>query len=101
MSEHHTPGPWYVRGRYSDGLYEIHDSDKENCIAFTHNLLDAYLISAAPALLASLEEFVGVIERLEEEHGLYEDREALRDARTAIAKATTVGKDRYGIGLRR
>lgn len=86
----YTPGPWtavrwtdnesdtygwsFAAGGYSLPLCEVETDNPDECDA------NARLVSAAPELLEALQGFV--------EHGTCFDREDMRKARAAIAKAT-------------
>src|SRR5438105_8386535 len=109
MSAKHTPGPWIVNEltrRGGSGLYRWHISTEEGRDAeviatvpapgvdTSHDLSDpvaeanAYLIAAAPDLLAALQVLVNLASHpLIDVSGLPAYAERLEDARAAIAKA--------------
>ena len=52
----HTPGPWHTAARDNDYQSEVTQevSGKTVALTYTSNDADAYLIAAAPRMLASL-----------------------------------------------
>lgn len=65
----HTPGPWVVRDvSCPEEMYEVQREDGGEVIAFAADCEDrkanAYLIAAAPDMLAALEQMREVFEQL-------------------------------------
>lgn len=81
MSEH-TPGPWVVFHDQRDHTNDILPAMREGCIAQSVSDANAWVIAAAPDLLAALTEFV--------ERGDC-SRAMLEQGRAALAKATGTG----------
>ena len=85
----HTPGEWIAEpDPYScDGDWRIGVGDRVQCVA-TCSRRDARLLTAAPDLLAALQDVIGWVSGREHWH-TDEPEKSVDRARAAIAKATT------------
>lgn len=89
----HTPGPWVARKTGGAGWPEQRgfaidfNEAQEQVVDFVYEEADAYLIAAAPDLLAALRRVLPQYEALLQDCGLA-SRDTTEQARAAIAKAT-------------
>ena len=94
MSEvKHTPGPWEVECVMCDEVngeaYEVHADGGAISIAAPPSEADAYLIAAAPDLLAAAVSTLARIDQLQAQLGKEGFTDAMADTlRSAVAKAT-------------
>ena len=90
----HTEGPWFVVGKAGYEALEIWTKARRVAKSLYHGGSEddeadanAYLIAAAPDLLAALEKAMDVIERLGGERGIGRMGAALDAIDAALAKA--------------
>jgi len=89
----HTPGPWRVVISQTSPICYIHSNDGQIASTYGerdfhhHQLPDAYLIAAAPALLDICKRLIQIGTRGDITKGLHDWVELLCDARAALAQA--------------